>query len=38
MANGSTGDGKKGRLADYRKSSGSKAKGRNPKKGVSKNN
>lgn len=38
MANGSTGDGKKGRLADYRKSGGSKAKGRNPKKGGSKSN
>lgn len=38
MANGSNGSGKKGRLADFRKSNGSKAKGRNPKKDGSKSN
>jgi hypothetical protein len=32
MASGSTGKGKAGRLADYRKSGGSSAKGRNPKR------
>lgn len=36
--NGSDGSGKKARLADWRKSNGSKAKGRNPKKGGSKSN
>lgn len=35
MANGSTGSGKNGRLADWRKSGGSKAKGRNPKRKTS---